>query len=78
MEFLETQLGQVLEEVKIAMLSHVPVVYIPTDQLELINELLYGENTADSLIPRVRYNASLDAVSKLSIGETFEIDSSAL
>ena len=76
MEFLETQLGQVLEEVKIAMLSHVPVVYIPTDQLELINELLYGENTADSLIPRVRYNASLDAVSKLSIGETFEIDSS--
>jgi len=75
MDFLDTQLGKVLEEVKIAMLSHVPVVYIPTDQLEFINELIYGEYTADSLIPRVCYKASQGAVTKLSIGET-GVDSS--
>ena len=53
MEFIKTQLGRVLEDVKRAMLSHTPIVYIPTDQTELVQELLYGENCIDSLVPRV-------------------------
>ena len=40
MEFNKTQLGRVLEDVKRAMLAHTPIVYIPTDQLEIIQELL--------------------------------------
>ena len=36
MEFNKTQLGRVLEDVKRAMLAHTPIVYIPTDQLEII------------------------------------------
>ena len=52
MEFNKTQLGRVLEDVKRAMLAHTPIVYIPTDQLEIIQELLYGNDCIDSLSPR--------------------------
>lgn len=58
MDYVKTQISQVLEQVKQAMLAQTPVVYIPTDQLEVIQELLYNNNTIDSLIPRVCYNYS--------------------
>ena len=53
MEFQKTQLGRILEDVKRVMLAHIPIVYIPTAQVEIIQELLYGKNCIDSLVPRV-------------------------
>lgn len=72
MEFSKTQIGQVLEQIKQAMLAHTPVVYIPTDQMEIVNDLLFGEACHDALVPRV-YPVS-DSVSeytmeKLAYGE---------
>ena len=55
-----------LEQMKLAMLAHIPVIYIPTDQMELIHEILYSDNTIDSLVPRVKYDSEKKAVVKLA------------
>ena len=47
-----------LEGIKRAMISHIPIVYIPTDQLELIQELFYGNESADAIIPRISYDSN--------------------
>ena len=65
MEFSKTQIGQVLEQIKQAMLAHTPVVYIPTDQMEIVNDLLFGEACHDALVPRV-YPVS-DSVSEYTM-----------
>ena len=52
MEFYKTQLGKILNEVKLAYLSQIPIVYIPTEQQELIEELVYSEKTVGAIIPR--------------------------
>lgn len=75
MEFLNTQIGKVLEQVKMTMLAHIPIVYIPTEQLEIVNELLYSPETIDSLVPRVFYDPTEKKIIHLSpqqIGETNE------
>lgn len=72
MEFNKTQLGRVLEDVKRAMLAHTPIVYIPTDQLEIIQELLYGNDCIDSLVPRVC--SRNNEITKLEVNEIAEID----
>lgn len=72
MEFNKTQLGRVLEDVKRAMLAHTPIVYIPTDQLEIIQELLYGNDCIDSLVPRVC--SRNNEITKLGVNEIAEID----
>ena len=72
MEFNKTQLGRVLEDVKRAMLAHTPIVYIPTDQLEIIQELLYGNDCIDSLVPRVC--SRNNEITKLGVNEFAEID----
>lgn len=72
MEFNKTQLGRVLEDVKRAMLAHTPIVYIPTDQLETIQELLYGNDCIDSLVPRVC--SRNNEITKLGVTEIAEID----
>lgn len=72
MEFNKTQLGRVLEDVKRAMLAHTPIVYIPTDQLEIIQELLYGNDCIDSLVPRVC--SRNNEITKLEATEIAEID----
>lgn len=69
MEYKDTQLGKMLELVKMAMLAHTPVVYIPTDQMEIVHELLYGQNTIDAIIPRVCYRLSDKSVGKLKNDE---------
>ena len=74
MEVLNTQIGRMLEQVKVAMLAHTPVVYIPTDQIEIINDLLYGPDTIDAIIPRVSYKSSDKSICKLNIGENGTID----
>lgn len=74
MDSTKTQIGQVLEQVKMAMLAHTPVVYIPTDQLEVVEELLFGEETTDSLIPRVWYKPSEKSVSRLALDERGLVD----
>lgn len=57
MDFRKTQIGRMLEQMKLAMLAHIPIIYIPTDQMELIHEILYSDNTIDSLVPRVKYDS---------------------
>ena len=74
MEVLNTQIGRMLEQVKMAMLAHTPVVYIPTDQIEIINDLLYGPDTIDAIIPRVSYKSSDKSICRLNIGENGTID----
>ena len=70
MNFIDTQIGQMLEQVKMAMLAHTPVVYIPTDQIELIHQLLFGSQSVDALVPRIAYK---DGVKHLKPGETGEV-----
>lgn len=72
MEFNKTQLGRLLEDVKRAMLAHTPIVYIPTDQMEIIQELLYGKDCIDSLVPRVC--SRNNEITKLGVTEVAEID----
>lgn len=72
MKFLKTQIGQVLEQVKQAMLAHIPVVYIPTDQIEVVQELLYGKDCIDTLVPRVCSRGV--AIVKLDPEELGEMD----
>ena len=74
MEFHDTQIGRLLEDVKRVMLAHIPVVYIPTDQMEIIQELLYGKDCVDSLVPRVCSKSS--EIVKLKPEEIGEIDNS--
>ena len=66
MDFRKTQIGCMLEQMKLAMLAHIPVIYIPTDQMELIHEILYSDNTIDSLVPRVKYDSEKKTVVKLA------------
>lgn len=72
MEFCETQIGQVIEQIKQSMLAHTPVVYIPTDQMEFVSELLFDKESLDSFVPRV-YSASKSKsefnIEKLQPGE---------
>lgn len=74
MEFLNTQLGMLLEQVKQAMLAKIPVVYIPTNQVELIDQLFTNEQCVDALVPRVCGTATGE-VHHLEIGETGKTDS---
>lgn len=69
MDFKDTQVGKMLELVKTAMLAHTPVVYIPTDQVEVVHELLYGQNTVDAIIPRVCYRLADKSIVKLKADE---------
>lgn len=72
MEFQKTQIGRVLEDVKRVMLAHIPIVYIPTGQIEIVQELLYGKNCIDSLVPRVYSKGG--ETTKLAATEIGEID----
>ena len=60
-----------LEQMKLAMLAHIPVIYIPTDQMELIHEILYSDNTIDSLVPRVKYDSEKKTVVKPAFSRGF-------
>lgn len=65
MDFQKTQIGRMVEQIKLAMLGQIPVIYIPTDQMELIHEILYGDNSTNSLVPRVRYDSEQKIIVKL-------------
>lgn len=54
MRFQDTQLGKVIHEIKLAYLSHVQVVYIPTDQIEFIKELVYNERGIPTIVPHLK------------------------
>ena len=43
MNLHKTQIGRMIEEVKKAILAHFPIVYIPTNQKNLIDEMLFDE-----------------------------------
>lgn len=76
MDFRQTQIGLLLEQVKIAILAHTPVIYIPTNQLEVIDEMLFSKKSIDSLIPRVYYNPKEQIVTKLEYFDKGEEKSS--
>lgn len=65
MDFRQTQIGLLLEQIKKAVLAHTPIIYIPTNQMEVIDEMLFHEKSIDSLIPRVYYNPKEQTVTKL-------------
>ena len=54
MRFQDTQLGKVIHEIKLAYLSHVQVVYIPTDQIEFVKELVYNERGIPTIVPHLK------------------------
>lgn len=58
MELYDTQLGKVLEQLKVALLSHTPIAYLPTNDMDFIKELLYSEDTHGSLVPRLWKNGN--------------------
>lgn len=76
MDFRQTQIGLLLEQVKIAILAHTPVIYIPTNQMEVIDEMLFSKKSIDSLIPRVYYNPKEQIVTKLEYFDKGEEKSS--
>lgn len=53
MNFVDTQLGKLLENVKLAYITGFPIVYIPTDQQELVECLLTDEKCIHQIIPGV-------------------------
>lgn len=53
MDYSKTQISKLTEQVKEAMLAHTPVVYIPTDQMEVVDEMLFGANSSNALVPRL-------------------------
>lgn len=69
MEFSKTQLGSVVEQMKQAMLAGIPVVYIPTDEMEIVNRILTTRECVDSLVPRLCASES-GGLRLLSPGET--------
>lgn len=71
MELFETQKGKVLEQLKEAVLTHTPIAYIPTNDLDFINELIFSEETHGALIPRIKYN--VDGLVCLEHNQFFEI-----
>jgi uncharacterized AAA domain-containing protein ycf46 len=70
MELFETQKGKVLEQLKEAVLTHTPIAYIPTNDLDFINELILSEETHGALIPRIKYN--VDGLVCLEHNQFFE------
>jgi len=54
MRYEQTQVGKLIEQVKLAVLSNTPIVYIPTQQMEVIQEMLFSKDNANSIIPRIR------------------------
>lgn len=74
MYFQKTQIGCMVEQVKSAMLAHIPIVYIPTNQLELVNEMLFGEESSGCFVPRVCYDSCTDSIVHLSYQETTSED----
>ena len=54
MRFQDTQLAKIVHEIKLAYLSHVPIVYMPTEQIELIRELVYSDRGMKTIIPHLK------------------------
>ena len=52
----KTQIGRMIEEVKKAMLAHFPIVYIPTNQKTLIDDMLFDAKYTGCLMPRVCFD----------------------
>lgn len=69
MRYEQTQIGKLIEQVKLAILSNTPIVYIPTQQMEVIQEMLFSRESANSIIPRMRFKD--DQIAELD-SETFE------
>lgn len=53
MRYEQTQIGKLIEQVKLAILSNTPIVYIPTQHMEVVQEMLFSKETANSIIPRM-------------------------
>ena len=69
MRYEQTQIGKLTEQVKLAVLSNTPIVYIPTQHMEVIQEMLFSKESANSIIPRLRIKDN--EITELD-SETFE------
>lgn len=63
MRFQETQLAKIIHEIKLAYLSHVPIIYMPTEQIELIRDVVYSERGMKTIIPHLKEGYESDAES---------------
>lgn len=70
MDFAKKQVGKLLQQVKLAMLSHTPIIYIPTPNIEVIKELLYSPECTNAIIPRTRERNGRTEI--LESGQFFE------
>jgi len=66
MDFLHTQIGIVLENIKRAYASGYPIVYIPTNQDELINELFFSQRCRNQVIPGLTINQNINSENQFS------------
>lgn len=58
MELFETQKGRVLEQLKEALLTHTPIAFIPTNDLDFIKDLIFSEDTHGAIIPRIKFHSN--------------------
>ena len=73
MRYEQTQIGKLLEQVKLAVLSSTPIVYIPTQHMEVIQEMLFSKDTANSIISRMPIQGDKGNL-KSELGTFFEND----
>lgn len=66
MDFKHTQIGRLLAEIKQAMIAHTPIINIVTDQMEIINQLLWSSECSDSIVPGLKYDTSLGEYAHIS------------
>lgn len=72
MRYEQTQIGKLIEQVKLAILSNTPIVYIPTQQIEVIQNMLFSEEYANSIIPRMCSGGGGNGIKVLNPGEFFD------
>lgn len=65
MELIDTQVGKIVEQLKVALLSHIPIAYIPTNDMGLIHSILYSEETHGAIIPRLLYKGASSSSEEL-------------
>ena len=72
MDFKKTQIGRLLTDIKLAMMAHSPIVNIVTNQLEIINQLLWDKECVNAIIPQVKYDSSSGEYKLIAPEEGYE------
>jgi SpoVK/Ycf46/Vps4 family AAA+-type ATPase len=62
----KTQIGKIVESIKLAYVSHTPIVFIATNEWDLLGEILLNTN---EIIPRLQHNRN---EGEIPIGQDFK------